>query len=655
VPLLLLVTYRIGYTPRFGSRSFSTTLTLHSFSETEALALAGHVLGTAQFPAELQATLMEKAEGVPLFIEEVTKTLLDLGVLQRDNGGYRLVKSLGEVHVPDTIQDIIMARLDRLGDDGKRTVQLASVIGRQFLVRLLARVAGLSHRLEGLLRELQALEIIYEQGLVPEPAYIFKHAVIQDVAYNSLLIQHRTALHWAVGEAIEALYQDRLEEHYTELAHHFLQGEVWDKALAYCRQAGEKAMTQSAYREAVGAFEQALSTLSHLPETRDTREQAIDLRLALRSALRPLGDFGRILAYLREAEILAQTLDDPRRLGQISFFLSNYFYIMGTYDQAITAGQRALALATADGDIVLHALANQCLGITYYAQGDYRRAIDCLGQTVTSLAGARHRERFGEAFVPVVFSRASLAEYHAELGMFAEGRDLGEEGLRIAEAIAHSASLMWAYWGLGRLFLCQGDLHRALPLLERAVGICQDADLPAWFPRMAEALGAAYTLGRRVADAVPLLTQALQHSTAMERAHFETICSLALGETQVLAGHLEESHVLAERALVLACEHQERGNEAYALRLLGEIAAHRPPPDVHEAEAYYRQALTLAEVLGMRPLMAHCYRGLGTLYAATGQREQARTGLSAAIVLYRAMDMTFWLPQAEAAVAQVEG
>ena len=258
VPLLLLVTYRIGYTPPFGSRSFSTMLTLHSFSETETLTMAGQVLGTAQFPAELQTALMAKAEGVPLFIEEVTKTLLDLGVLQREDGGYRLVKSLGEVHVPDTIQGIIMARLDRLGDDGKRTVQLASVIGRQFLVRLLARVAGLSDRLEGLLRELQALEIIYEQGLVPEPAYIFKHAVIQDVAYQSLLMQRRKALHRAVGEAIEALYQDRLEEHYAELAHHFSQGEVWDKALHYGRQAGEQAMTRSAHREAVGCFEQAL-------------------------------------------------------------------------------------------------------------------------------------------------------------------------------------------------------------------------------------------------------------------------------------------------------------------------------------------------------------------------------------------------------------
>src|SRR5262249_14849643 len=157
--------------------------------------------------------------------------------LQRHDGGYRLVKSLGEVHVPDTIQGIIMARLDHLGEDGERTIQMASVIGRRFLGRPLARVAGVSERLAGALRGVRALEIIYEQGLVPEPAYIFRHAVIQDVAYNSLLMQRRKALHRAVGEAIEELYQDRLEEHFAELAHHFTHGEVWDKALVYCRQA----------------------------------------------------------------------------------------------------------------------------------------------------------------------------------------------------------------------------------------------------------------------------------------------------------------------------------------------------------------------------------------------------------------------------------
>ena len=189
-------------------------------------------------------------------------------------------------------------------------------------------------------------------------------------------------------------------------------------------------------------------------------------------------------------------------------------------------------------------------------------------------------------------------------------------------------------------------------MLERAVGICQDADIPALFPWMAAALGAAYTLAGRVADAVPLLTQAMAQATAMGRVDVQDICRLSLGEAQVQAGHLEEAYTLAERALALAREHQERGNQAYALRLLGDIAARREPTQAEQAEAYYRQALALAEELGMRPLQAHCHLGLGTLYVKTGQREQARTELSTAIELYRDMDMTFWLPQAEAALAR---
>jgi tetratricopeptide (TPR) repeat protein len=241
-------------------------------------------------------------------------------------------------------------------------------------------------------------------------------------------------------------------------------------------------MARSAHREAVGYFKQALGVLSHLPEQRDRREQAIDLRLALRSALLPSGDLGRILACLREAEALAEALADPRRLGQVSIILSTHCRRMGAYDQAITAAQRALALATASGDIVLHALANQYLGLAYEVQGDYRRAIECLRQTIASLNGARRREHFGQLFLPAMLSRADLALCHAELGTFAEGRALAEEGLRIAEEVAHPASLMLAYRGIGQLSLLQGDLPRALPLLEQAMGLCQDADLPAYFP-----------------------------------------------------------------------------------------------------------------------------------------------------------------------------
>src|SRR4029453_1176363 len=201
---------------------------------------------------------------------------------------------------------------------------------------------------------------------------------------------------------------DRVAEQVERLAHHALRGEVWAKALAYCRQAGEKTMARSAHREAVGYFDQALSALSHLPETRDTNTLAIDLRLALRTALFPSGDFGRILAALREAEALAAALDDPRRLGQVSIFLTIHFYTRGAHDQAIAAAQRALTLAAVSGESVLHALANLYLGRVYDAHGDYRQAIDCLRQTVVFCDGAGHHELFVQVVPPAVSSRALL-------------------------------------------------------------------------------------------------------------------------------------------------------------------------------------------------------------------------------------------------------
>jgi class 3 adenylate cyclase/tetratricopeptide (TPR) repeat protein len=656
VPLLLLMTYRIGYTPPFDSRSFSTTLTLHSFSEAETLAMAGHVLGTTQFPAEILTALMDKAEGVPLFIEEVTKTLLDLGVLQREAEGYRLMKRLDEVSVPETIQGIIMARLDRLGDEGKRTVQMASVIGRQFLVRLLARVAGLSDRLDGLLRELQALEIIYEQGLVPEPAYMFRHAVIQEVAYNSLLIQRRKALHRAVGEAIEELYQDRLEEHYAELAHHFLQGEVWHKAVVYSWQAGAKAFARSALREAMACFEQALVAVEHLPESQEQREQAVDLRLDMRNALIALGAFGAIFDHLCVAERLAASLDDQRRLGWVSAYLSCHFCVTGDPDRAVETGQRALALAMASEDGALEVMATFFLGVLHLSLGDYRQAAHDYRKNVETLTGAWLHERCGEAGLPAIFSRAFLDWSLAELGAFAEGMVRGEEAVQIAEAtVDQPFTLSHAYLGLGLLSLRKGDLPQAMAMLERSLGVCQAGDIRVILPYVASSLGYAYALSGRLTEALPLLEQAVEQSAAMNNIYLYPLFVAHLGEAYLLAGRLADAAQQARHALERARDLKQRSHEAYALRLLGEIAVDRHPSERVRAEAHYRQALALAEELGMRPLVAHCHCGLGTLYAQTGQREQARTELSTAMEMYRTMDMTFWLPQTEAALAQVEG
>jgi class 3 adenylate cyclase/tetratricopeptide (TPR) repeat protein len=654
--VLVLVNYRPEYQHGWGSKTYYTQVRLDPLPEASADTLLQVLLGDDPGLGPLTQLLIARTQGNPFFLEESVRTLVETGVLVGERGTYRLEKPLDSLQVPATVQALLAARIDRLPPEDKRLLQTAAVIGTEVPWPLLQAIADTTDEvLYRSLAQLQAAEFLYETSLFPERAYTFKHALTHEVAYESLLHERRRTLHAHLVEALEVLAGDRRDDQVERLAHHALRGEVWPKALAYGRQAGDKAQTRSAYREAVVCYEQALNTLPHLPEQRNTREQAIDLRLALRTALFPSGDFGRILAALREAEALAAALDDPHRLAQVSFFLSNYFYNMGAHDQAIAAGQRALALATAGGDVVLCALANRYLGGAYLYQGDYRRAIDCLRQAVTFFDGVWRRERLGQVILPAVNSRAWLAWCHAELGTFAEGRSRGDEGLQIAEAVDHPASLMIASWGIGLLALRQGDLPRALPLLERAVGICQDVDLPAYFPWMAPALGAAYTLGGRVADAIPLLTQAMEQTIATEMGAYQTLCTLPLGQAYLLAGRLEEAQALAEHALALAREHQERGHQAYALCLLGKIASHRERPDYEQGQAQYRQALALAEELGMRPLQAHCHLGLGTLYHQMGCVEQARAELSAAIELYRMMDMTFWLPQTEAALAQVEG
>jgi tetratricopeptide (TPR) repeat protein len=204
---------------------------------------------------------------------------------------------------------------------------------------------------------------------------------------------------------------------------------------------------------------------------------------------------------------------------------------------------------------------------------------------------------------------------------------------------------------MGVLHLRKGDLQRAIPVLERGLALCRVANIPGLYPRVASQLGYAYALFGRVAEALPLLEQATSVSTMADHSLWVSW----LSEAYMLAGRLEDAIALAGRALDLCREHEERGHQAWSHRLLGEIHSHQDPSDVENAESHYRQALTLAEELGMRPLLAHCHLGLGTLYAQMGQVEKASAELSTAVGLYRSMAMTFWLPQGEATLAEVEG
>jgi class 3 adenylate cyclase/tetratricopeptide (TPR) repeat protein len=673
--LLLLVNYRPEYQHGWGSKTYYTQLRLDPLPAVSAHELLHALLGDDPSLAPLKELLIVRTEGNPFFLEESVRTLVETGVLVGTPGAYRLTPQVGaarrgrpevgnhrglplplDIQVPATVQAVLAARIDRLPPEEKRLLQTAAVLGMEVPLALLQAIAELPEEaLHRGLTHLQASEFLYETRLFPEREYTFKHALTHEVAYCSLLQERRRTLHTRIVEALETLTGDHLANQVERLADHAVRGEVWDKALLYCRQAGTKAMERSACREAVGCYEQALAALEHLPEQRELHEQAIDLRLNLRNAHTVLGQHERILHDLRSAETLAEALDDQRRLGRVSVYMAQHFLIVGQYDRAMASGQRALALAAASGDSRTHIQANNCLGMVYFSQGDYRQAMAACRRVMALLEGERRYERYGEAAFLAVLSRTFLSFSLAEVGTFAEGMAVGEAGLRIAEAVQHPISLVVAYRGVGQPYLRQGKLHQALPVLERAVGLCEDADLPFHFSLLAPDIGAAYVLDGRVDEAVQLLERALEQATSRSTMPIRMLQLSTLGEAHLHAGRLEEAHTLVARALEYCRTQQARGHEAYVQRLLGDIATHRDPPAVEEAATHYRQALVLADELGMRPLQAHCHLGLGTLYAKMGQREQARTELSAAIALYRAMEMTFWLPQAEAALGQVAG
>jgi tetratricopeptide (TPR) repeat protein len=213
---------------------------------------------------------------------------------------------------------------------------------------------------------------------------------------------------------------------------------------------------------------------------------------------------------------------------------------------------------------------------------------------------------------------------------------------------------MVAHGCLGHLYLAQGDLGHAIRVFDQGLAFCRASGTRNGLPWIAAGLGYAAALQGRLAEGHALLEEAISEDIRTGALFGHASWVAWLSEVCRLAGRGEEAWQHARQALDLARQHKERGNEARALHQLGVVQAHADPPDVAPAEAHYQQALALAEALGMRPLQAHCHRGLGTLYAATGQWQQARTALSTAITLYRAMNMTFWLPQAEAALAQVE-
>jgi DNA-binding NtrC family response regulator/tetratricopeptide (TPR) repeat protein/class 3 adenylate cyclase len=652
--ILLVLTYRPEYQHTWGSRTYYTQVRVDTLSPESADELLTSLLGEEASLLLLKPLLIEWTEGNPFFLEETVRTLVETEGLVGARGAYQLGKPVSSIQVPETVEEVLAARIDRLLEEDRRLLQSAAVIGRRVPYPVL--IASLDVPEEALrerLRVLQAAEFLYEVSDFPHPEYTFKHALTQEVAYTSLPPERRRALHARILQAMETLYTDQMEEQIDRLAHHAFRGQVWHKALTYLERAGSKALARSANREAATYFEEALAALKHLPESRQTKEQAIDLRFELRNALTPLGQVKRTLEHLREANTLAEELADQRRLGRALAFATNCLYLMGDQKRAIESGQRAMAVAEQLDDFPMKVAASQYLGRSHYSSGNFLKAMEILEPLVASLTGERAREFLGLGVLPAVFSRTYLVMSLAAIGRFADGHRVGEEALDLARSTNHPDTMLWAFRGLGQFYLEQGEAERAVNLLESALALCRANDLPVYIPPVTSALGFAYALAGRVKEALPLLEHAAQEEVTRQQVINHAPVLLRLAGAYLVADRTEDAATAAARGLDVAKRWGDRAQEAHALRILGEISMRRGAADHGQATTLYSQALSLAERLAMRPLSARIHLDLGQLHLRAGESEKARESLTTAATHFRDMGMASWLFRTEAELSRL--
>jgi class 3 adenylate cyclase/tetratricopeptide (TPR) repeat protein len=651
--LLLVVNYRPEYRDEWRDRPNYQQLRLDPLASESLTDLLQALLGSEPSLTTVKNFLVERASGNPFFVEEIVRSLVDTGVLEGERGRYGLAKPFLSVEVPPTVRSVLAARIDALPPAEKRLLEEAAVIGHDVPFSVLRAIRGLTEdKLRSLLDSLQAAEFLYATQIFPDLQYTFKHSLTHDVTYSGVLHERRRDIHARVVDAIEELYADRLGEQVERLAHHAMRGEKREKAVQYLWQAGGKAAARSALADARTLFEQALGVLDALPESRAALEQAFEIRLELRRVLRQLGEGRKMLECLREAETLAERLADDRRRGLVYALMTTVHSTLDELDEALVTGTRALEIAERLGDLKLRIVATSHLEQVYYYRGEYRHVFEFAPDNRAALPAGGVNEYFGMAALPSVFGRAYSIMSRAELGRFAEAAKYAAEAIQIAEPTQHVFTIGWAYFAASMLHLVKGDWAKAHARVEYWIAMQRTGNVAMLLPWAVAAsawplaqLGEASEALNRVREG----EQLLDHQAARGIVAYRGWAYGAMGRACLLLGRLDEARRLGDRAIEFS-RHQP-GFTAHALRLLGDIATHPNRFNAESGAVHYGEALALARLHGMRPLVAHCHLGLGKLYHRIGETEHARENLTAATMMYREMEMEFWLDQEEADIS----
>ena len=620
--VLLIFSYRPEFVPSWGGKSFHSQLTLNRLSNRESLVMVTHLLDTESIDQNVEELILEKTEGVPFFIEEFVRSLKDLRIIEIRDGTYHLVKGIREVTIPSTIQDVIMARADSLPEGAKEVLQAGSVIGREVSLELLRRVTGLPEQeLLSRLSRLKDSEFLYERGIYPETSYTFKHALTQEVAYNSLLLKRRKEIHEKIGVAIEELYFERLEEYCELLAYHYVRSDNKEKAVEYLILANQKAVRTNAVEQAKPHFDEAMKLLGSLPETRENRQRRISLLAKQTQVFLFFLKLSEYHEMLIGHESIAAEIGDPGTEGAFYAALGYCEYSHGSLENCIRITTRAAELCEAGGNVDGAIQAYVTLGWSHIWRGDLDRALT-LQKAVL--------QKMDQRFIPSVYVRAlTIASYtYSVLGNWDQALEEAERAENTAQKYSDANMISWSRATASYAYTCKCDLGRAIEYGELAL---EKAQSP-WNKAMAGGV-LAWALCRsgELRKGVEILAEIVRVFCAARYVFGQIMHGIALGEGHWLSGEYDKARETLEAALERAEGYGARPVVGQARRLLGEVALKTNPL---EAAPHFDQAISIFREIKAENELALAYAGMGRLHKQEGDQEKARRYLTQALEIF---------------------
>jgi class 3 adenylate cyclase/predicted ATPase len=624
--ILLLVNYRPEYQHGWGSKTYYSQLRIDPLPPESAGELLQALLGEEANLKPLKQLLIERTEGNPFFLEESVRTLVETKVLAGERGNYRLTRPVEITQVPATVQAVLAARIDRLAPEEKHLLQSAAVIGKDMPFSLLHAIADQpEEKLRGGLTRLQAAEFLYETSLFPDLEFTFKHALTHEVTYGSVLQERRRAIHARIVDAIERLYPDRLIEQVDRLAHHAYRGEMWNKAVAYFHQAGQKAAVRSAYKEAASYFEQALEALRHLPENRQTLEQAINIRVDLGPVLIAMGGYSapEVERVYTEAREMCERLGETAQLFPVLWGLARV-YDRRDLNMGREMGEQLLALAERAREPALLLEAHHELWANLFTLGELTSALTHTERGIELYNPQQHRHH---AFLygghdPGVCGLRHAAMTLWLLGYPDQALKRSQDAVIVARDVSHLYSLAHALFWAGWVYQQCGDTEAVEERIEAAVTLATEQGFTRWVTQGAVLQG--WLLAQRGKGQEGILKMRQGRLGRGDQPYYAALLAEAYGKE----GQTEEGlRVISEEA-ARVYKTGARFYDTELYRIKGELLLQQAVSNEEQAEGSFQKALEVACKQGARSLELRAVMSLSRLWQKQGKKAEAQQLLS---------------------------